>query len=88
MYHMSSWDFVTTALRRGANSAHWKPEEPRLGKMRTGPRSLRDMGVGLGKGLSALRTGSVLPELTACGLWFTSLAWVTDCIVFPNRFTL
>lgn len=56
MYHMSSWDFVTTALRRGANSAHWKPEEPRLGKMRTGPRSLRDMGVGLRKGLSALRT--------------------------------
>ena len=51
MYHKSSWDFVTTALRRGVNSAHWKPGQLRLGKVQgPGPRSLRDTAVGLERG--------------------------------------
>ena len=86
MYHMSSWDFVTTALRRGVNSAHWKPVEPRLGRC-------SDLVQGLSGTWRWGWKGAEHPEKRVCppgahSVWFTSLAWVMVCIVFPNRFML
>lgn len=51
-------------------------------------------GGGAGKGLSALRTGSVLPELTACGLpawlelWFALCSPTDSCseVLTPQHF--